>query len=118
MEAAVLLEKVVALDNSNFSYNFLLGLSQLEIPLLKRKAEKTLLKVCDMDPHNAEPLYALGLLYRAEDMPKKAEVFFRKALEINVDHTLAGKMLDEMEGKNETDDPLKRKSFFTTLGKK
>lgn len=118
MEAAVLLEKVVALDDFNFSYHFLLGLSQLEIPLLKRKAEKTLLKVCDMDPHNAEPLYALGLLYRAEDMPKKAEVFFRKALEINVDHTLAGKMLDEMEGKDEKDDPLKRKSFFTTLGKK
>ncbi|MCI0471730.1 MAG: DnaJ domain-containing protein [Candidatus Aminicenantes bacterium] len=118
MEAAVLLEKVVALDNTNFSYHFLLGLAQLEIPLLKRKAERTLLKVCDMDPQNAEPLYALGLLYRAEDMPQKAEVFFRKALEINVDHTLAGKMLDEMEGKDEKDDPLKRRSFFTILGKK
>jgi tetratricopeptide (TPR) repeat protein len=115
MEASILLEKVVKLDNSNISYSFLLGLSQLEIPLLRRKAEKTLLDVAGMDPRNAEPLYALGLLYRAGDMPKKAEVFFRKALEINIDHTLAGKMLHEIE---DIDESAKKKSFFTIFGKK
>jgi tetratricopeptide (TPR) repeat protein len=119
MEAAILLEKIVEMDSANLSYCFLLGLAQLEIPLLRRKAEKTLLRVCEMDPRNAEPLYALGLLYKAGDMPKKAEVYFRKALEVNVDHTLAGKMLneieDEIEGKNEQ---VKKKSFFTIFGKK
>jgi curved DNA-binding protein CbpA len=115
LEAAVLLEKVVEIDKSNPLYFFLLGLSQSEVPLLRRKAERTLQNVVEMDPRNAEPLYALGLLYRAEDMPKKAEVYFRKALEVNVDHTLAGKMLNEME---EKDQPVRKKSFFTIFGKK
>ena len=117
LEAAVLLEKVVEMDKSNPSYFFLLGLAQSEVPLLRRKAERTLHSVVEMDPQDAEPLYALGLLYRAEDMPKKAEVYFRKALEVNVDHTLAGKMLNQMEVK-EKDEPVKKKSFFTIFGKK
>jgi len=114
MEASLALEKAVDLDDRKAAYYLLLGRAQSEIPMLHRKAEESLKKTAEMEPWNPEPLYALGLLFRAEDLPMRAEVFFRKAMEVDVDHTLAGKLL-HTEDKEES---AKKKSFLSILGKK
>jgi uncharacterized protein HemY len=74
-----------------------LGLSQSQIPSLAPLAEKNLQKAAEMEPWNADPVFYLGQLYWTENMFKKAEKCFRKALEINMQHTLAAKMIRKIE---------------------
>ena len=96
-EAIRLLEEAVELDPKRYSYLLLLGLSQSRIPSMRPFAEKSLLKASQMEPWNADPLFYLGQLYWAENLGKKAEKYFRKALEINMEHTLAAKMVRKIE---------------------
>jgi tetratricopeptide (TPR) repeat protein len=111
-EAARLLEDAVILDNNRSSYFLLLGLSQTRIPSQRPYAEKNLQKVKDMEPWNADPLFYLGQLYWAENLVKKAEKCFRQALEINMEHTLAAKMIKKIEVKK------KGKPLFSVFAKK
>jgi curved DNA-binding protein CbpA len=97
-EAASLLEEVVRNDSNKAAYYLLLGLSQSNIPNLRRLAEKSFQKVIEMEPWNAEPYAALGLLFLSEKLEKRAENFFRKALAIDPEHELAKKRLMEMTG--------------------
>jgi Tfp pilus assembly protein PilF len=64
----------------------------------KKMAEKNLDRAAQMEPWNADPLFALGQLYKSENMMKKAREYFEKALEINMEHTLAGKAISEFGG--------------------
>lgn len=97
LEAARLLEEAVNLDPGRSSYFLLLGLSQSRIASSRPLAEKNLQKAAEMEPWNADPVFYLGQLYWAENMFKKAEKCFRKALEINMEHTLAAKMMRKIE---------------------
>jgi uncharacterized protein HemY len=65
-----------------------------------------------MEPWNADPMFALGQLYKSENLTKKAKAYFEKALELNLDHTLAGKAMDEFIGMGD------KKSLFSLFGKK
>jgi len=96
-EAAHLLEQAITLDADRSPYYLLLGLSQCQIPSLRPLAEKNLQKAADMEPWNADPVFYLGQLYWVENMFKKAENCYRKALEINMEHTLAAKMIRKIE---------------------
>jgi hypothetical protein len=96
-EAVHLLEEAIKLDSDRSPYYLLLGLSQSRIPSLRPVAEKNLQKAAEMEPWNADPVFYLGQLYWVEDMIKKAEKCFRKALEINMEHTLAAKMIRKIE---------------------
>jgi len=111
-EAASLLEEVVRNDPNKASYYLLLGLSQSNIPNLRRLAEKSFQKVIEMEPWNAEPYAALGLLFLSEKLEKRAENFFRKALDIDPEHALAKKRLVEMTG------GIKKQSVFSIFQKK
>jgi curved DNA-binding protein CbpA len=95
-EAASFLEEAVRNDSSKVSYFLLLGLSQSNIPTLRRVAEKNFQKVVEKEPWNAEPLVALGLLFLSEKLDKRAEGFFRKALAIDPDHELALNKIAEL----------------------
>jgi tetratricopeptide (TPR) repeat protein len=106
-EAAHLLEQAISLDSDRSSYFLLLGLSQSQIPSLRPLAEKNLQKAAEMEPWNADPVFYLGQLYWTENMFKKAEKCFRKALEINMQHTLAAKMIRKIEK------TAKRKPLFS-----
>jgi curved DNA-binding protein CbpA len=112
LEAASFLEEAVRNDANKAPYFLLLGLSQSNIPTLRRVAEKNLQKVVEMEPWNAEPLVALGLLYLAEKMDKSAENFFRKALAIDPDHELAQNKINELAPGN------KKQSMFSVFKKK
>ena len=111
-EAASLLEEVVRNDPGKASYYLLLGLSQSNIPNLRRLAEKSFQKVIEMEPWNAEPYAALGLLFLSEKLEKRAENFFRKALAIDPDHELAKKRLMDLRGES------KKQSVFSIFQKK
>jgi tetratricopeptide (TPR) repeat protein len=111
-ETASLMEEVVRNDPHKASYYLLLGLSQSNIPNLRRLAEKSFQKVIEMEPWNAEPLVALGLLFLSEKLDKRAEGFFRKALAIDPDHEVArNKIIELMPGN-------KKQSLFSVFQKK
>jgi len=111
-EAASLLQKAVAMDNSKANYYLLLGLCQSKMPATKKMAEKNLKKAAQMEPWNADPIFALGQLYKSENLMKKAKTYFEKALELNMEHTLAGKAMDEFMDRKD------KKSLFSLFGKK
>jgi tetratricopeptide (TPR) repeat protein len=111
-EASSLLEEAVRNDATKPSYYLLLGLSQSNIPTLRRVAEKNFQKVVQMEPWNAEPLAALGLLFLTEKMDKRAENFFRRALAIDPDHELALNKLAELVP------DIKKQSMFSAFKKK
>lgn len=111
-EAVLLLEEAVKLDDKRSSYYLLLALSQTRIPSLRPYAEKNLQKVIEMEPWNADPLFYMGQLYWAENLFRKAEKCFRQALEINMEHTLAARMIEKIEDKR------KSKPLFSVFGSK
>ncbi|MGD2088515.1 MAG: J domain-containing protein [Candidatus Aminicenantes bacterium] len=95
-EAVSLMEQAVAIDSSRANYFLLLGLAQSKLPAMKKHAEKNLLKAHELEPWNADHLFALGELYKSENLLKKAEQYFQKALEINMEHTLAGQAVQDL----------------------
>jgi curved DNA-binding protein CbpA len=111
-EAASLLEETVRNDSTKAAYYILLGLSQSNIPNLRRAAEKNFQKVIELEPWNAEPYAALGMLFQSEKLDKRAENFYRKALSIDPEHELAKKRLAEMTGSD------KKHSKFSIFQKK
>ena len=96
------LEEAVRLDPKIASYYLLLGICQSQIPHLKIEAEKNLRKVSEMETWNAEPYVALGMLFYSEKLFKKAEPYFRKALDLENNHALAKKKLAEIAVPEET----------------
>jgi len=111
-EAATLAEEATRLDPKKGDYHLLLGLSQTGLPSLRRVAETNLQKAMEMEPWSPEPLIALGMLFMTENLHKRAEGFFRKALSIDPDHALARKKLAELTG------GLKKPSLFSVFQKK
>ncbi|NIM13788.1 MAG: DnaJ domain-containing protein [Candidatus Aminicenantes bacterium] len=112
-EAATLLEEAVKINESKANYYLLLGICQSKMPGTKKLAAVNLNKAAQLEPWNADPVFALGELYRSEGMVKKAEECFKKALEINLEHTLAGKAVQDI-AKYTTG----KKSLFSLFGKK
>ncbi len=110
-EAASFLSEAVKADPGKPAYFLLLGLCQSQIPSMRRSAEQSLQTVVQMEPWNADALAALGLLFMKENLPRRAEGFFRKALSVNPEHQLSRRRLEEIAG------PPKKSSWFS-LGKK
>ncbi len=96
--AVIALEESIKLDPKKPDYYLLLGLCQSQIPDKKREAEKSLQKVAEMETWNAEPQAALGMLFYSERLVKRAEVYFRKALELEPKHAVARAKLEEIVG--------------------
>jgi tetratricopeptide (TPR) repeat protein len=97
-KAILIVEEAIRNNPAKAEYYLLLGLCQSELPQMKRQAEPNLLKAASLEPWNAEHMVALGMLFYSERLFKRAEVFFRKALELEPRHELAGKKLAEITG--------------------
>lgn len=113
-EAATMMEETVKRDNTKASYYLLLGLCHSKLPASKNRAEECLKHATEMEPWNADHLFALGELYKSENLMKKAQAAFDRALEINMEHTLAGKAKEELD---KMFSPHK-KPLFSLFGKK
>ncbi len=100
--ALSLLEQSIEIDPKPDTY-LLLGMIQTGFPELRRKAEQNLLKAAELESWNAEPYAALGLLFYHERLNKRAEGYFRKALELDSSHEVAAKKLAEIAGPEKKD---------------
>lgn len=111
-DAANSLDRAIHLDPERAKYYFQLGVCQMHLPAFRKNAEQNLLKAAEMEPWNAEPAYTLGVMFRSAGLRRMSEKYFRMALAINMDHTKAGKALNEITGT-----PAKRgrkgKGFFS-----
>jgi curved DNA-binding protein CbpA len=115
-EAASFMDEAVQSDPTKASYFLLLGLSQMNLPKLKRTAAANLQKAIDLEPWNVEAYAAMGILFLSENQAKRAEGFFRKVLSFNPDHPLARKKLEEIAGSS-SGTSEKKKSMFNIFGK-
>jgi tetratricopeptide (TPR) repeat protein len=97
-KAIVVVEDAIRNNQAKAEYYLLLGLCQSELPSMKRQAEQSLAKAAALEPWNAEHVVALGMLFYSEHLMKRAEGFFRKALELEPKHDLARKKLAEITG--------------------
>ncbi|MFC2146878.1 DnaJ domain-containing protein, partial [Acidobacteriota bacterium] len=112
-EASSLLDEAVKLDPNKASYFLLLGMCQMNVPQLRRRAADNLQMAIDLEHWNVDAFITMGLLLMSENQPLRAEGYFRKVLSINPDHAVARKKLDEITGKND-----KKKGKFSLFGKK
>ncbi len=112
VEAVDCLQRAVHLDPERAKYYFQLGLCQMHLPAFRKNAEQNLLKAAEMEPWNAEPVYHLGVMFRSAGLRRMSEKYFRKALEINMDHTKAGQALREISGTAARRSRKNRNSFF------
>lgn len=95
-EALILLEEAIRLKKTKGDYYLLLAMAESKIPSLHRKAESDFLKAVGLDAWSAEGYVGLGLLYKQEEMLTKAKRQFQKALEIDPEHRVARRELEEM----------------------
>lgn len=87
--AVHLLREAVKLDPSRAPYHFHLGVALIRNPRTRREAEDHLSKAADLDPYNAQIRVKLGLIYKEAGLPKKAETYFRAALQIDPENRAA-----------------------------
>jgi len=87
--AVHLLKEAIKLDPSKPTYHFHLGMSLIRNPRTRREAEQHLVKATELDPYNSQIRAKLGLLYKEVGLAKKADHFFREALELDPDNRAA-----------------------------
>jgi tetratricopeptide (TPR) repeat protein len=92
------LEEAIKNDDTRADYYLLLGKCQAKIPEMKHKAEANLRKATEMESWNAEPYAEMGMLFYSERLYKRAEGYFRKALDLEPSHAVAKKKLEEIVG--------------------
>lgn len=111
------MKEVILLDAKKADYFLLLGNAQAQIPEMKRQAEINLQKASELEAWNVEPIVSLGMLFYSERLYKRAETYFRKAVEIQNDHPIARKKLEELAGPEATSLQKAAESVQKGLGK-
>lgn len=96
------LKEAIKLDPTKPAYFLMLGTCQVQFPQYKKEAEQNLQKAADLEPWNAEPFFELGMLFYSERLMKRAETFFRKALEQEPNHNQARIKLEAIVGPEKT----------------
>ena len=85
----------IRLDPSRAPYHFHLGMALMRNPRARREGEQHLMKAAELDPFNAQIRLRLGLIYKEAGLAKKAESYFREALQIDPENRAALKELKE-----------------------
>lgn len=113
--AVPLLKQAIKLEPGQGDFYYLLGLCQGETEIMKNDAEINLKKAIELKSWSADPVYALGVLYRGQDKMKLAERCFNRVKEIAYDHTGASRALVDLRrqqpGKKNKFAFLKKKVF-------
>lgn len=87
--AVHLLREAIKLDSSRAAYHYHLGIALIRNPRTRREAERHLSKAAELEPYNAQIRVKLGLLYKEAGLSKRAENFFREALQMDPDNRVA-----------------------------
>ncbi len=109
-EAIPLLKEAVKIVPNRGKYYYLLGLCQAKIIYFHGDAERNLKKGIELEPWNADPVYALGMLFRKQNKFKLSEKCFQHVLEIDKGHYEAGKAIAELHRSRASDN---KGSFFS-----
>jgi tetratricopeptide (TPR) repeat protein len=80
----------------NAKYNHYLGVAEMEIPKLRRDAEKHLLAAIELDNSFVETRLELARLYIDAQLPRKAEQHLHQALQLDPENRQAQKMLKKI----------------------
>ncbi len=91
--AVHLLREAIKLDPSRAPYHYHLGLALIRNPRTRRDAELHLSKAAELEPYNSQIRVKLGLLYKEAGLSKRAEHFFREALQMDPDNRVAKREL-------------------------
>jgi tetratricopeptide (TPR) repeat protein len=95
-KAIPLLKQAIKLESGQGDFYYLLGLCQCEAEIMKNDAEINLKKAIELKSWSADPVYALGILYRGQDRRQLAERCFQRVKEIAHDHTGASRELVDL----------------------
>lgn len=87
--AVHLLREAIKLDPSRAPYHYHLGIALIRNPRTRRDAEQHLSKAAELEPYNAQIRVKLGLLYKEAGLSKRAEHFFREALQMDPENRVA-----------------------------
>lgn len=109
-DAVLLLKKAVKLDSSRGKYFQLLGVCQSELFYFHGDAERNLKKAIELDSWNADPVYALGMLFRKLKKLKLSEKCFLRALDIDRSRSDASRAIAEIHKQRGAE---KKGSFFS-----
>jgi tetratricopeptide (TPR) repeat protein len=92
--AVPLLRKAIKLNPGQGDFYHLLGLCQSEAEISKNEAEMNLKKAIELKSWSADPVYALGVLYRGQGKMKLAERCFQRVKEISYEHAAPAALVD------------------------
>jgi len=98
--AVHLLREAIKLDPSRAPYHYHLGLALIRNPRTRRDAEIHLSKAAELEPYNAQIRLKLGLLYKEAGLSKRAEHYFREALQMDPENKMAKRELSPSKGDN------------------
>jgi len=87
--AVHLLREAIKLDPSRAPYHYHLGIALIRNPRTRRDAEIHLSKAAELEPYNAQIRVKLGILYKEAGLFKRAEHYFREALQMDPDNRAA-----------------------------
>lgn len=104
--AVPLLKKAIKLEPKQGDFYYLLGLCQSEAAMTKNDAEINLKKAIELKSWSADPVYALGVLYRGQGKMKLAERCFTRVKEIAYEHTGASRALVDLRRQKAGRPPL------------
>jgi tetratricopeptide (TPR) repeat protein len=94
--AVPLLKKAIRLQSGQGDFYYLLGLCESKVKVLENEAEIHLKKAIELKSWSADPVYALGALYRGQGKMKLAERCFQRVKEISYEHTGASRALVDL----------------------
>jgi len=114
-KAVPLLKRAIKLNPGQGDFYHLLGVCQSEEEVWKNEAEINLKKAVELKSWSADPVYALGVLYRGQGKMKLAERCFQRVKEIAYEHTGASRQLVDLRRRRSGDKvrtPLLKKKIF------
>ncbi len=90
------LNEAIRLDPKKGTYYLQLALCQSKASNLKREAEQNMQMAIELEPWNAEPYAAMGMLFYKEKLYRRAESYFRSALQRDPENQIALKGLEQV----------------------
>ena len=87
--AVHLLREAIKLDPNRAPYHYHLGIALIRNPRTRREAERHLSRAAELEPYNAQIRVKLGLLYKEAGLNKRADNYFREALQMDPENRVA-----------------------------
>ncbi|HKV42182.1 MAG TPA: DnaJ domain-containing protein [Blastocatellia bacterium] len=91
--AVQLFRESVKLDPGKPVFHFHLGMALMRNPRTRREGEQHLVRAAELDPFNAQIRLKLGAFYKEAGLPKKADHYFKEALNLDPANKFAQKGL-------------------------